>query len=222
MTRHFHEEILALKKKILEMSFMVEEGVAQACEALLTGDTNLAVEVIEGERHINNLEIEIDEKGHQLFALGQPMAGDLRLITMILKINTDLERMGDHAVNIAEKALFIMKEPSLRLDPYLQKIGGTVQEMLRHSLDAFLKDDVLLARKVLEKDDEVDDLNAGFYFRLKQLMEEKPSTVGAGLNWLMVSHNLERVADLACNIAEDVIYMIQGKEVRHNVAGSQT
>lgn len=213
--RHFHEEIKHLKQKLLEMSFMVEESVAHACDALLSEDENLAREVIENEKLINSLEIEIDEKAHSLFALGQPMAVDLRLISMIMKINNDLERMGDHAVNIAEKSLMIIEDGSLAVDPLIEKMAACVQRMLRNSLDSFLKEDAELALTVLRQDDEVDGLNEKVYYQLSALMERESSSVTPGINLVMIGHNLERVADLAVNIAEDVIYLKQGKEVRH-------
>jgi len=198
------------------MSFLVDEAVAKACESLLLRDDKLAAEVIEGEEVINNLEIEIDDKGHSLFALGQPMAVDLRLTTMILKMNTDLERIGDHAVNIAEKTLFILKQPDIKMDDSLQKMAYAAQRMLRDALDAFLKEDANLALSVLKRDDEVDNYNRNLYDQLSDIMEAQSSAVEVGINLLMISHNLERIADLACNVAEDVIYLKQGKEVRHH------
>ncbi len=198
------------------MSFLVDEAVAKACESLLLRDDKLAAEVIEGEEVINNLEIEIDDKGHSLFALGQPMAVDLRLTTMILKMNTDLERIGDHAVNIAEKTLFILKQPDIKMDDSLQKMAYAAQKMLRDALDAFLKEDANLALSVLKRDDEVDNYNRNLYDQLSDIMEAQSSAVEVGINLLMISHNLERIADLACNVAEDVIYLKQGKEVRHH------
>ncbi len=216
MDHPFHEELKLLKQKLMRMSFLVDEAVAKACESLLLRDDKLAAEVIEGEEVINNLEIEIDDKGHSLFALGQPMAVDLRLTTMILKMNTDLERIGDHAVNIAEKTLFILKQPDIKMDDSLQKMAYAAQKMLRDALDAFLKEDANLALSVLKRDDEVDNYNRNLYDQLSDIMEAQSSAVEVGINLLMISHNLERIADLACNVAEDVIYLKQGKEVRHH------
>lgn len=216
MDHPFHEELKLLKQKLMQMSFLVDEAVAKACESLLLRDDKLAAEVIEGEEVINNLEIEIDDKGHSLFALGQPMAVDLRLTTMILKMNTDLERIGDHAVNIAEKTLFILKNPEIKMDDSLQKMVYAAQKMLRDALDAFLKEDANLALSVLKRDDEVDNYNRNLYDQLSDIMEAQSSAVEVGINLLMISHNLERIADLACNVAEDVIYLKQGKEVRHH------
>lgn len=215
MVRHFHEELKHLKQKLLEMSFMVEESVSQACDALLSQDAKLAHEVIENEKTVNAMEIEIDGIGHSLFALGQPMAVDLRLISMILKINNDLERMGDHAVNIAEKCLLLLEHPPVIQEPVLEIMAGSVQKMLRDSLDAFLREDTDLASAVLKRDDEIDALNTKVYHRLSVLMERDSSSVNQGIHLIMIGHNLERIADLAVNISEDVIYLKQGKEVRH-------
>jgi len=217
MERHFHEELRQLKNKLLEMSFKVEGVVAKSCEALFARDEKLALEVIQEEASINYLEIEIDEKGHSFFALSQPMALDLRLAMMILKINTDLERMADHAVNIAEKTLFLLKEPPVPLGDHLEKMAEMVQKMLREALDSFLREDTELALSVLKKDDEVDDGNSNFYYFISELMEREPAAVNAGINLLMISHNLERIADLANNVAEDVIYLKQGREVKHRI-----
>lgn len=200
------------------MSFKVEAVVAKACEALFTRSESLALEVIQDENSINYLEIEIDDKGHSLFALGQPMAVDLRLAMMILKINTDLERVADHAVNIAEKTLFLLKEPPVPVDSRLERMSAMAQKMLRDALDSFLREDAALALEVLKKDDDVDDLNSSFYYYISDFMEQEPSAVNAGINLLMISHNLERIADLANNVAEDVIYLKQGREVKHRIA----
>ncbi|HTL46666.1 MAG TPA: phosphate signaling complex protein PhoU [Verrucomicrobiae bacterium] len=217
MERHFHEELKGLKQRLLEMSFKVEEAVSKACDALFSRDGKLAEEVIREETAINTLEIEVDQKGHNLFVRGQPMAVDLRLITMVLKINTDLERMGDHAVNIAEKTLFLLQEPELPLTEPLEKMARSVQTMFRDAVNAFMREDPDLALAVLKRDDEVDDSNAAFYYLVSDYMEADSKSVNAGINYLMISHNLERIADLACNIAEDVIYLKQGKEVRHRI-----
>lgn len=217
MEHPFHEELKRLKDEWIRMSFRVDEAVAKACEAFLLRDAALAQEVIDGEETINSLEIQIDDKGHSLFALGQPMAVDLRLIAMILKMNTDLERIADHAVNIAEKTLTLLKLPEIRLsgDP-LQKMAYAAQRMLRDSLDSFLKEDVELALRVLRSDDGIDQADTSLYGQISGIMEANSSAVEAGIQLVMVSHNLERIADLACNIAEDVIYLKQGREVRHS------
>ena len=217
MERRFHESLKELKQKLLKMGVLVEETIQKAITALLNRDGELAKKVFEGEGLINQLEIEIDNEGHSLFAQGQPMAVDLRLITMILKINTDLERMGDHAVNIAERTLALIKDPPLKMNVHLPEMAEATKKMVRNALDSFVNADAETARNVLKQDDEVDAYNDGLYSQLTTIMEKDPTLVKTGLNLVMVGHNLERIADLANNIAEDVIYMKQGKEVRHRI-----
>ena len=216
MQRHLHEELQELKQRLLRMGLLVEETIEKAVQALLKRDSVLANQVIAGDRVINQLEIEIDDKGHGLLALGQPMAVDLRVITSILKINTDLERMGDHAVNIAERTLQILKDPPIIADIHLAEMAKATQNMVRGALDSFVAGDVEIARKVLESDDQVDTYNDELYSKLEDLMEKDNDSVKSGMNLIIIGHNLERIADLANNIAEDVIYMKQGKEVRHH------
>lgn len=198
------------------MGLMVEEVIEKAKEALLTRSSELAAEVLEDEKTINQLELEIDERGHALFALAQPVAGDLRLLTMILKINTDLERMGDHAVNIAQRAQSLVGEPSLDADFPIKKMAAEVQQMLRNALDCFMNENTDLARRVLQSDDRIDDLNNHLYKVMSASMERDSSAVRYGMSIVMIGHNLERIADLANNIAEDTIYYKQGREVRHH------
>lgn len=217
MQRHFHDELNLLKARLLEMSFKVQDAIAKACDALIERNEKLANEVLDGEKAINLLEIEIDEKGHSLFAVGQPMAVDLRLITMMLKMNTDLERIGDHAVNIAEKSLSIMHESPLAADVKIRSMVELVQKMLRDALDAFMKEDVSLAQSVLKRDDEVDQANERMFFELKNEMEKDSGKVNRAMHLMMISHNLERIADLANNIAEDILYWKQALEVRHRI-----
>jgi phosphate transport system protein len=220
MERHFQEEFKALREKLFQMGLLVEGAIEKAVEALLKRSSELASQVFEEEKIINQLEIEIDEKGHSLFALCQPVASDLRLLTMILKINTDLERMGDHAVNIAQKSQVLIEEAFLKTSFPLEAMTGSVQRMVRNALDSFMNENVDLARKVLASDDAVDDYNDRLYTDMTDLMQEDPSKVRQALSLVMIGHNLERVADLANNIAEDTIYLKQGKEVRHHFEGT--
>jgi len=162
------------------------------------------------------MEIEIDEKAISLLALHQPMAGDLRLITSAIKINTDLERMGDLAVNIAEGALALMDEPMVQALIDIPQIGGLVQSMVRMALDAFVAKDAELARRVLASDDEVDNLRTAFYSELITVMQREPGNIRRGLSLLSVIRNLERIADHSTNIAEDVLFYVKGVDVRHN------
>jgi len=221
MERHFHEELKRLKGKLLQMGVLVEEAIEKAVRALLERNGSLAEEVFQDETAINQFEIAIDGEGHGLLALGQPMAVDLRLITMMLKINTDLERMGDHAVNIAERTQMLIEEPPLQMNIHLADMAKAAQSMVHDALDSFVNADVDTARNVLKRDDEVDAYNDGLYSQLTTIMEKDPSLTKTGLNLVMVGHNLERIADLANNIAEDVIYLKQGKEVRHRSEESE-
>lgn len=216
MERHFQEEFKALREKLFQMGLLVEGAIEKAEEALLKRSAQLAAEVFEDEEVINQLEIEIDEKGHALFALCQPVASDLRLLTMILKINTDLERMGDHAVNIAQKSQALIGEPFLQTSFPLEAMTKDVQRMVRNALDSFMNENVELARRVLAGDDAIDTFNDTLYTDMTELMQKDPSKVKQALSLVMIGHNLERIADLANNIAEDTIYLKQGKEVRHH------
>ncbi len=217
MERHFHEELKDLRQMLLKMGLRVESAIDKAINSLLNRNGELAELVFEEEKIINQLEIDIDDKGHSLLALGQPMAVDLRMITMVLKINTDLERMGDHAVNIAERVLMMIKEPPIRMNIHLPEMASAAQKMVKDALDSFVNGDAQLARSVLKRDDEVDAYNDGLYVQVERLMEKDASVIKTGTSLIMIGHNLERIADLANNIAEDVIYIKQGKEVRHHI-----
>ena len=216
MERHFAEELKTLKQKLFQMGLLVEGAIEKSFEALIERSEDRVKAVLEDEKVINLLEIEIDEKGHTLLALVQPMARDLRLITMTLKINTDLERMGDHAVNIAEKSQYLISQAPLKMDFPLADMARAAQKMVRDALDCFMNENVDLARKVLESDDKIDDYNDKLYLDMAALMEKDPQTVRRALSVVMIGRNLERIADLANNIAEDTIYLKQGKEVRHH------
>ncbi len=218
MKRHFDDELKQLKDKLFRMGLQVEEAVAKASQALFERDSKKAETVIKGDQEINLCEIEIDEMGHELIALFQPMAVDLRFITMVLKINNDLERMGDQAVNIAEKAIEINQEPSAKPNFLeLPKISEIARGMVREALEAFMQRDAVKAKQILEKDDTIDELNDKVYHDVQKLIREKPDMTNQGVALIMVSHNLERVADLATNIAEDVIYLSRGIDVRHHI-----
>jgi phosphate transport system protein len=217
MERHFVEELKELKQKLFQMGLLVEDAIENAVEGGFSERSPERIRsVFENEKKINQLEIEIDEMGHALLALAQPMAGDLRLITMILKINTDLERMGDHAVNIAEKSQALLADPPLALDFPVKDMAEASQRMVRDSLDAFMNENVELSRKVLQSDDKIDDYNDRLCEAMTGRMEKDPSSVRRALAILMIGRNLERIADLANNLAEDTIYLKQGKEVRHH------
>jgi phosphate transport system protein len=217
MERHFHEELKDLKQELFQMGLFVKAAIEKSVQALLEHKDELARQVLEDEKMINRLEIEIDDKGHSLSALGQPMAVDLRMLTAILKMNTDLERMGDHAVNIAERALILIEAPAIEADFHLPQMARSAMRMLEDALNAFAGESAELARSVLVRDDEVDAYNDELYIQLAAFMEQNPASIRAGMNLVLVGHNLERIADLANNIAEGVVYMKQGKDIRHRI-----
>jgi len=215
--RHFEEELKQLQEKLFRMGLLVEEAIRKATEALLDRDSRRAQDVIRNDQEINLQEIEIDEMGHEFIALHQPAAADLRLITMMLKINNDLERMADQAVNIAEKAIVINQEPPFKASRALIELSQASLRIVRDALDAFIEVDPAKARDILERDDQIDDLNDRLYDELQNLMQEHPEHVRAAVSLIMISHNLERIGDLATNIAEDVIYVKRGVDVRHHI-----
>jgi phosphate transport system protein len=206
----FDDELQQLKEKILKMGSLVEEAIKNSVQALVERDNTLAVNVIDNDRMVNTLDVEIDEESIRLIALRQPMAKDLRFITMAMKITTDLERMGDLAVNIAERALELNDEPILK--PYIDipKMRSIAQGMTRDALDAFVRKDKKLAREVIMRDDEVDELKHAVLHELAYFMVQDPTTVTR-----FVATYLERIADHATNIAEMVIYLVEGKLIRH-------
>lgn len=217
MKRHFDDELKTLKDKLIKMGLLVIQAIDGATVSLFERNTAKAEEVIKKDEEINLYEIEIDELGHELIALYQPAAVDLRFITMVLKITNDLERMGDQAVNIAEKALVINQEPPLKPYEDLPKMAEVARQMVRDSLDAFMEKDPDKAKKILEEDDVIDRINDQIYEGVQQILEAKPQGIRTGVSLIMVSHNLERIADLATNIAEDVIYLKRGIDVRHHI-----
>ena len=217
MQRHFDDELKKIKEKVFKMGLLVEKAIENATTALFERESSRANLVLKGDQEINLYEIEIDELGHELIALYQPAAADLRLITMGLKITNDLERMGDQAVNIAEKALNINQEPPLKPYQDLPLMAAEARKMVRDALDAFIQNDPEKARDILERDDIVDRLNDKIYEDIQTILVEKPQHIRTGVGLIMVAHNLERVADLATNIAEDVIYLKRGIDVRHHI-----
>ena len=214
--RHFVEELEQLKTKLLEMSSLVEAAIQRSISAVIHKDKSAADEVFRSEARINDIEIEVDEFAINLLALQQPMAADLRLIIAALKINTDLERMGDLAVNIAQRARSLMEEPVIKPMIDIPHIAGLVQSMVRKSLDAFVTRDAELARSVLASDDAVDNLRTACYHELVSFMEKDPQNIRQALDLLAVTRNLERIADHSTNIAEDVLFLVKGVDVRHH------
>ena len=219
--RHFVEELEQLKTKLLEMSALVESSIQRSISAVTQKDRGAAEEVFRTEARINAIEIEIDEFAINLLALQQPMAADLRLIVAALKINTDLERMGDLSVSIAERALSLIEGPVIKPMIDIPHIAGLVQSMVRKALDAFVMRDPDLARSVLASDDAVDSLRTACYHELVSFMETDPQHIQQALHLLVVTRNLERIADHSTNIAEDVLFLVKGVDVRHHAEARQ-
>ena len=218
MTRHFHEELDALKQTLLAMGGLVEDQIRRVMKALLERDDVMAQEVVERDRQVNTYDVEVDEQCVSLLALYQPAAGDLRFITTAMKIVTDLERIGDQAVNIAQRVLELNREPQLK--PYidLPRMAEQAQRMVKESLDAFVARDTALARQVCGEDSEVDLLKEQIFRELLTFMMEDPRTIPRAIRLILISRFMERVADHATNIAEMVVYLVEGKMVRHTLA----
>ena len=219
--RHFQDELDALKGKLAEMAGLAEEAVRMAVSALLERDERRAQQVVDNDNAIDDLEMQIEERSVNLLALQQPMARDLRLITMAMKISSDLERVGDHAVNIAETVHWLVEAPLYPVLPEIEEMVRLTTAMLKDALDAFIRGDCALAREILKRDDRVDELHENTFRILLTHMMEDPRKISAGMDMLLVSGNLERIADLATNISEDVIYMVEGRMVKHNVEERQ-
>ena len=214
--RHFEQELEKLKAKLLEMSALVESAVYRSVQGVVEKNEDLAQQVLRNEGRINDLEIEIDELAISLLALQAPLAADLRLVTAAIKINNDLERMGDLSVSIAQSAMALMREPVIRPLIDIPHIAGLAQNMVRKALDSFVNRDAALARSVLASDDAVDNMRTASYHELISFMETNPSQIGQALYLLSVVRNLERIADHATNIAEDVLFLVKGIDVRHH------
>ena len=212
--RRYEEQLAHLRQLILEMGGLVERQIGDATASLASADRALAEQTIERDHQVNRYDVDIDEECLRLLALHQPAARDLRLITTSLKITTDLERIGDMAVNISERAIDLCDKPAaLQLD--LPRMADTVRKMLRESLDAFVREDTDLALSVCKEDDTIDALHAQMFADVLGRMTADPSLVVVGTTQLFVSKYLERIADHATNIAEMVIFMVKGKSIRH-------
>lgn len=215
--RHFDDQIAELKTLLLTMSVRAEALVEQSVEALLNSDSGIAAMVIAGDAEVNDLEIEIEQRAVELLALQQPMARDLRFIVGVIKVSSDLERIGDHAVNIAQCVERLMEQrTSLIPDPEIQDMARRARLMLANALDAFVRGDGALGRSVCEADDAVDALHNSVFRILLTHMMENPRVITPALELLLVSRNLERVADLATNIGEDAVFLAEGKQIKHH------
>jgi len=213
---HFREELEALQGRLLEMGGLAEERVRAAIQGLVIRDPALFEKVLLGDEPINQLHIEVDNRCFRLLALHQPMATDLRAIVAAVKINTDLERVGDLAVNIAEAGTRYISHPPVKKLIDIPQMGDIAQAMLRDALDAFVKRDTRLAHEVLNEDDRLDSLKTQVFRDLLTYMLKDQSTVEPALDLILVSRHLERIGDHATNIAEDVIFMVSALDVRHH------
>lgn len=213
---HFEEELQALKNRLLTMGAMVEERVHQAVRSLIDRRLDEAERVIASDKEVNDLQIDVDDRCLKLLATQTPLAGDLRLITAAIKINDDLERIGDQAVNIAENVIKLLPQPPLKPLIDIPRMAEIAQQMTRDALDAFVRKDPALARDVLGRDDEVDSLKDQVFRELLTYMMADPGTIQRALSLILISRNIERIADHATNIAEDVIFLVEAKDVRHH------
>ncbi len=217
MHRHFEEDLKELKEKLLRMSSLVEESISLSIKSLVDREAALAHKVVDQDDQIDQLEIEVDEVCLKLLALQQPQARDLRFIAASMKIVNDLERMGDLAVNIAHRSLDLLKAPLLKPLIDIPRMAQAAQGMLKDSLNAFVNNDVGLAKEVCNRDDEVDQLNVQIFRELLTYMLQDPSSVQRAVDLILVAKNLERIADHSTNIAEDVIYIVEAKVVKHQM-----
>jgi len=213
---HYHEEYAQLKERLLAMGGLAEERLRLALRSLVERDGDLVEQVLRGDEPLNQLHIEIDDRVFKLLALRQPVAVDLRAIVSAVKINTDLERVGDLAVNIGEAARRYLQHPPVKELIDLPRMGEIAQRMLRNALDAYVRRDVDLARQVLDEDDTLDALKSQVFRDLLAYMLRDQDTIEPSLDLILISRHLERVGDHATNIAEDVIFIVSARDVRHH------
>jgi len=216
VTRHFQEELEQLKASLLEMGGLAEENVRLAVKGLVDRDSAVVEQALVGDEAVNTLHMEIDSRCFRLLALYQPMAADLRAIVAAVKINTDLERVGDLAVNIAEAARRYILHPPVKKLIDIPRMASIAQAMLRDALDSFVRRDMVLARHVLNEDDRLDTLKTQIFRELLTYMLQDPSTIEPALDLILVSRHLERIGDHATNVAEDVIFIVSARDVRHH------
>ena len=214
--RHFLQELEELQQRLLAMGGLVESSIHESVLTLVERNASHAEVVWRNEARINHFEIEIDDRATALLALQQPMARDLRFITAVIKINTDLERMGDLAVNIVQRSVELIKFPEVKPLIDIPAMAKLAEAMVRKSLDAFVQRDAGLARTVLLSDDDVDRLRTSVYRDLIELMQHDPAIIPQGVDLILISRHLERIADHATNIAEDTLFSVKGIDVRHH------
>ena len=216
--RHFHDQLEVLKQRLLDMSERAEALIDLAVEALLTRDEAKAEAVIAGDHELDDLEVQVERLAVELLALQQPMARDLRFIISAIKVSSDLERVGDHAVNIAQSAQrLITLHADITPDPEIEDMVKRARRMLADALDAFVRSDGVLGREVCRRDDQVDALHDSLFRILVTHMMEDPRAISPAMELFLVSRNLERVADLATNIGEDAVYLAEGKQIKHHL-----
>lgn len=218
MSQVFMNEVRKLKNQILSLSAKVEESLILSVKALLTRDESLAQQVIRGDFDVDDVEVEVEEEALKILALYQPVATDLRFLTAVLKINSDLERIGDLATNIAKRALKMSQEPAVAIPDELGQAAVRAREMVQNSLNAFVGLDPELAKTVCESDDQIDRLCKQVRHFTEEQIQKNPTRVGYYLDMLYASRNIERIGDHATNIAEDVIYLVEGSIVRHQIS----
>jgi phosphate transport system protein len=218
MEKHFDKELSLLKERILHMAALAEKQINFACRVLLDRDDSLVDKVRQIEDSVNRLQLEIDEITINLIALHQPVAHDLRFLIAAVKVTTELERVGDQAVNIARFACAVISQPQIKPIIDVEAMAAVAQKMLRESLDAFVNNDPALAHSILLEDDKADAYRDQIYRELITYMSENPSSVPQAVPLLLISRNLERIGDSATNIAEDVIFIVKGKDVRHHAS----
>jgi len=219
--RHFHDELSELKVRLLTMSGEAQAALAASVDALLERDAEKARQVIARDGEIDGLELEVEEAVIRLLATQQPMAKDLRLLTAAMKIANDLERVGDHAVNIAQSAERILAHRPIAPEPEIIEMARQARTMLADALEAFVRGDAQAGRAICRRDESVDALHDSVFRILLTHMMEDPHIIGAGMELFLVSRNLERVADLATNIAEDVVFLVEGKTIKHHAEERQ-
>jgi phosphate transport system protein len=217
---HFQQELSALKERLLAMGGLAEERVRTAMQGLVERDGELIDEVLNGDMPLNELHIEIDDLCLKLLALHSPMAADLRAVMAAIKINSDLERVGDMAVNIAEAGRRYASHPPVKKLIDIPRMATTAQSMLRDALDSYVRGDMQLAQRVLDEDDVLDSLKTQVFRELLTYMLQDPGTIEPALDLILISRHLERIGDHATNVAEDVIFMVSGRDVRHHSADS--
>jgi len=215
MSKHLQQNMDLIRKEVMTLASMVEGATNKAILALVDRRPELAKEVIEEDGKVDRKEVQVEEECLKALALHQPVAADLRFIISVIKVNNDLERIGDLAVNIAERAVYLSRHELVHISLDFPGMAKIVHRMLDASLEAFSNRDAALARRVLEMDDEVDEANRNMFVSLQELMHETPASIERAVHLLSVSRHLERIGDLATNIAQDVVYMVQGELIRH-------